>query len=119
MSHLGNKLKAKLEKYDMRKNRVNNKIKASNPDNRIVVTRSNMYIKAEIVDKNGNILACVSDKWLNWKTKSERAFAAWEALAKIISEKKLTKVVFDRNGYLYHGRVKALAEGIRKWGINL
>jgi large subunit ribosomal protein L18 len=35
-------------------------------------------------------------------------------LAKIISEKKLTKVVFDRNGYLYHGRVKALAEGIRK-----
>ena len=52
MSHLGNKLKAKLEKYAMRKNRVNNKIKSSNPENRVVITRSNLYIKAEVVDKN-------------------------------------------------------------------
>ncbi len=119
MSHLGNKLKAKLEKYAMRKNRVNNKIKSSNPENRVVITRSNLYIKAEVVDKNWNIVACISDKWLNWKTKSERAFAAGKSLAKIILEKKLNKVVFDRNGYLYHGRVKALAEWLRKWGVNL
>ena len=52
MSHLGNKLKSKLENYSRRKNRVNNKIKASNPENRIVVSRSNMYITAEIIDRN-------------------------------------------------------------------
>ena len=119
MSHLGNKLNAKLEKYAMRKNRVNNKIKASNPENRVVVTRSNMYIKAEIVDINWKTIASVTDKWANGKTKTERAFAAWEAIAKIILDKKLNKVVFDRNWYLYHGRVKALAEWIRKWGVNL
>lgn len=119
MSHLGNKLKSKLENYSRRKNRVNNKIKASNPENRIVVSRSNMYITAEIIDRNWNVVANISDKWLSWKTKTERAFSAGEALAKTILDKKLDKVVFDRNWYLYHGRIKAFAEWIRNWWVKL
>jgi ribosomal protein L18 len=49
MAQLSTKLKAKLEKYLNRKNRVNSKIKSHNPQNRVVITKSNMYIKAQVI----------------------------------------------------------------------
>ncbi|USN57662.1 MAG: hypothetical protein H6766_05685 [Candidatus Peribacteria bacterium] len=53
------------------------------------------------------------------KTKTERAFAAGQTLADLIKKAKVEKVIFDRNGYLYHGRIKAFADGIREGGIAL
>jgi large subunit ribosomal protein L18 len=64
-------------------------------------------------------LATITDKKAKGASKSERAFAAWEEFAKTIKTKKIETVIFDRNGHLYHGRIKAFAEGIRKGGINL
>ncbi len=51
------------------------------------------------------------------KSKTERAFEVGEKLAKAAKEKKITEVVFDRKGYKYHGRVKAVADGARKGGL--
>lgn len=119
MSQLSNKLKVKLEKYLNRKNRVNNKIKSHNPENRIVINKSNMYIKAQVLWADGKVLACITDKWAKWNTKTEKAFAAGEQLAKLMKDQKLESATFDRNWYLYHGRVKAFADGLRNWGIKL
>lgn len=117
MSHLTNKLKEKLRKYLRKKIRVNNKIKSQKPENRLIINKSNLYIQWQLIGADGKVLAMVTDKNLEWKSKSERAFAAGEKIAKTIKEQKIDSVVFDRNWYLYHGRVKAFADGVRKWGI--
>lgn len=119
MQNLKPTANSKLANFLRRKIRVNANIKASNPDFRIVVNKSNKYIKAQLLDKNGNVLGFVCDKDAKGETKSQKAQQAGQELAKIIKEKKLEKVVFDRNGYLYHGRVKAFADGIREGGVAL
>lgn len=119
MSHLTNKLKEKLRKYLRRKVRVNSKIKSQKPENRLIVNKSNLYVSAQLINADGKVLAIISDKKAKGKSKSERAFAAWEDMAKLIISAKIDSVVFDRNGHLYHGRVKSFADGIKKWGIKL
>jgi len=117
MSYLKNKLQEKLRKYMRRKHRVNTKIKAQNPQYRLLVQKSNLYVKAQIIDAEGKVVAMTSDKGSNWATKTDRAMAAWESFAAVLKEKWVSTIVFDRNGYRYHGRVKAFAEWVRKWGI--
>lgn len=76
-------------------------------------------MSAQIIARDGTVIAVASDLTLKVKgTKSEVAFAVWEALAKAAVAKKCETVVFDRNGFLYHGRVKQLAEGARAWWLN-
>lgn len=87
---------------------------------RVSVTRSNRYIRAQAVDdQKGHTIASFSEKNLEdvKGTKSERAFVVGENLAKALKSKKISSVVFDRGGYKYLGRVKALAEGARKGGL--
>ena len=90
---------------------------------RITVYRSAKHIYAQIIDdKKGSTLASFSDAKLklakNKKTsKSEKAFLVGEQLASLALKKKISRVVFDRGGYKYHGRVKSLAEGARKGGL--
>jgi len=119
MSHSSNKLKEKLRKYFRRKVRVNSKIKSQNHENRLIINKSNLYITAQLINKDGAVLANTSDKAAKGKTKSERAFSAGEQFAKVIKTQKIDSIVFDRNGHLYHGRVKSFADGIKKWGIKL
>ena len=119
MSHLTNKFKEKLRKYLRRKIRVNKKIKSQNPEARLVVNKSNLYIKWQVIAADGKVLAVITDKKAKGKTKSERAFAAGEQLAKDIKAQKISKIIFDRNWHLYHGRVKSFADWIRKGGIKL
>ncbi len=119
MQNLKPTTKGKLESFLRRKNRVNTHIKSQHPDFRIVVNRSNRYIKAQLLDKAWNVLGFVCDKELSWETKSQKAHQAWLALAKIIKDKNIEKVVFDRNGYLYHGRVKSFVEWIREGWVTL
>lgn len=119
MSHLSNKLKDKLAKYFRRKNRVNTKIKSQKPSNRLIINKSNLYIKGQLIDSDGKVLLSISDKSSKGKTKSERAFAAWEDMGKQIKSLKIDSITFDRNGHLYHGRIKSFADGIRNTGIKL
>lgn len=85
---------------------------------RLSIFRSNKYIYAQLIDDNsGKTLASGSSKGVKGKTMKDKAEAVGEALAKIAKEQKIEKVVFDRGGYVFTGRVKALAEGARRGGL--
>lgn len=105
-----------------RKKRVRTKIFGTNECPRLSVHISNKHIIGQIInDESQKTLIYVSDLNRDLKniggTKTEIAAKVGEILAKKAKEKKIKKVVFDRGGRLYHGRVKALAEGVRSGGL--
>lgn len=110
-------MKDVVKKFMGRKKRVNAKIKANYPDFRVIVDKSNKYMKAQVVDTTGNVVCHISDKDIKGTTKTDTAGKAGEALAALMKKKGIEKATFDRNWQLYHGRVKALADWIRTWGI--
>ena len=97
----------------VRKNVVGSAVKP-----RLAAFRSSQHIYAQIIDdKTGKTLVSVSDlKGIDGK-KSERAFKVGEQIAKEALKNKITEVVFDRGGFLYHGRISALAKGARTGGL--
>ena len=112
--------------YDKRKSRTRFRLKNSCTKNvRLSVFRSNTNIYAQIIDdeKQATLLASSSlDKELKKKVGEKTgniktATAVGSDIAKKAKEKGITEVYFDRGGYLYHGRVKALAEAARKEGL--
>ncbi|MDR0369977.1 MAG: 50S ribosomal protein L18 [Candidatus Peribacteria bacterium] len=119
MTYLKNKLIEKQRKYLRRKQRVNTQIKLATPEYRAIITKSNLYVKVDLITKDGKTIASCSDKGVKGATKIERAENAGIAFAETLKSKKVSTVTFDRNGYLYHGRVKAFAEGMRKGGITV
>lgn len=86
---------------------------------RLTVFRSNLQIYAQIIDDvAGKTLAAASSLGIKDKmTKKEQAAKVGELLAQKAQEAGITTVMFDRNGYLYHGRVKELADAARKGGL--
>lgn len=98
--------------------RTRNKIK-SNGRARVSVYRSNKYIFAQLIDDIKNVtIVGVSEKNIKTKgTKTEKAKALGLLLAEKAKAKKVTKIVFDRGSYAYHGRVKSVAEGLREGGL--
>jgi large subunit ribosomal protein L18 len=111
----------KQRKFINRKERVKARISKNVKYPRLSVYRSNKNIFAQIVDDNTEkTLVSCSNKKLKEKakTKTETAQLVGEELARLAKIKKITKVRFDRSGYKYHGRIKALAEGARKGGLN-
>jgi large subunit ribosomal protein L18 len=91
---------------------------------RLSVFRSSQHIYAQIIDDaKGVTIASAStlDAELKEKVKSSANIAAASAVGKLIAQRATSKgisaIVFDRGGYLYHGRVKALAEGAREGGL--
>lgn len=101
-----------------RQTRTRNKVKTSGRP-RVSVYRSNKYIFAQLIDDTKNVtIIGVSEKNLKTKgTKSEKAKALGLLLAEKAKAKKVTKIVFDRGSYAYHGRVKNVAEGLREGGM--
>ena len=100
-------------KYRIRKN-VNGT--AERP--RLSVFRSNKQIYAQVInDLTGNTLVSASSLGMEAMPKKEQAATVGELLGKKAVEAGISQVVFDRNGYLYHGRVKELADGARKGGL--
>ncbi|HHM21077.1 MAG TPA: 50S ribosomal protein L18 [Bacteroidetes bacterium] len=102
--------------------RVKSKIQGTAQRPRISVFRSNNEIYCQLVDdRKGHTLIAASslDKGVCDKkaTKVEQAKAVGKALAEKALAANITRVVFDRSGYLYHGRVKALADGAREGGL--
>ncbi len=86
---------------------------------RMSVFRSNKQIYVQIInDLEGKTLASASSLGMESMPKCEQAEKVGELVAKKALEAGVTAVVFDRNGYLYHGRVKQLADAARKGGLN-
>ena len=113
--------KIKREKRLGRHRRVRAKVKGTEKRPRLCVFRSNQHIYAQLIDDNkGKTLAAVSDLDLKAKTKKTKTDLAKEVgklIAKKAAAKKIETAVFDRAGYKYHGRVKALAEGAKEGGL--
>ncbi len=111
----------KLQKRLKIKRRIRAKISGSSELPRLSVFKSNKEIYAQLIDDNeGKTLASISsrDKSVNAKgTKVEVAAEVGKALAEKAKSAGIETVVFDRNGFVYHGRVKALADGAREGGL--
>ena len=106
----------------VRHKRIRSKISGTSAIPRLCVFRSNTGIYAQIIDDETRttlVSASSLDKDLNIKNGSnvEAAKVVGKAIAEKATKAKITKVVFDRGGYLYHGRVKALAEAARENGL--
>ena len=114
----------KINPKNKRLIRNRNKLKKVNIDRyRITVFKSLKNISAQIIDDkiNKTIVSASSmekDLKKDKKNKTDLAILLGEILAKSASEKKISKVFFDRGGYKYHGRIKALAESLRKNGLS-
>ncbi len=108
-------------KKQRRHNRVRAKMSGTNKIPRLCVFRSSKHISAQLIDdEKGKTLLFVNDLNLKLKkgqTKVDIAHCVGEEFAKQAKDKKIEQVVFDRGGYKYHGRVKALAEGARGGGL--
>lgn len=118
-------LKNRGERRIRKKARVRKKITGTSNRPRFTVFRSARHIYAQIIDDTqGKTIVSASSVSKALKEEVKGAVAGREicklvgkAAAKLALEKKITEVVFDRNGYLYHGRVKAVADGAREAGL--
>jgi len=116
-------IKIKQKRRFRRHKRVRAKIFGTKERPRLCVFRSakHIYAQLRIDDENGKTIISTSDlkfkKSKKEKTKKEKAFEVGKMIAEKAREIKIEKVVFDRGGYKYHGRVKALAEGARSGGL--
>ena len=110
----------KVQKRERIKRRVRGKISGSAELPRLSVYKSNKEIYAQLVDdKDGKTLASASSRGLNASgTKVEISAEVGKAIAEKAKAAGIENIVFDRNGFVYHGRVKALADGAREGGLN-
>ncbi len=101
------------------KKSIRGKISGSAQRPRMTVFRSNKQIYVQLVDDlTGTTLAAASSlKFTDKVAKKDQASKVGEIVAKKAQEAGITEVVFDRNGYLYHGRIKELADAARKGGL--
>ncbi|MFH1601988.1 MAG: 50S ribosomal protein L18 [Candidatus Shapirobacteria bacterium] len=107
-----------------RARKIRGRIKKLNRGRKLVVCRSNSHILGQIVDlpTGKTLLSVFSKTLLKKKDKTDKtkiAYLTGEEIARKALSLGIKKVVFDRSGYAYHGRVKALAEGARQGGLSL
>ncbi len=108
----------KLQRRNKIKARIRGKISGTAERPRLCVFRSNKQIYAQVIDDvAAKTLVSASSKGIEQGTKTEIAAQVGEAIAKKAIEAGITTVVFDRNGFLFHGRIKSLADGARKGGL--
>jgi large subunit ribosomal protein L18 len=114
----------KIEQRDRRKRRIRSKVAGTPERPRLSVFRSAKHIYVQVIDdESGQTLAAASTLTKDVKdgigeaNKSDAARKVGEAIAKACISKGVKKVVFDRGGYMYHGRISALADAARKAGL--
>jgi|OpeIllAssembly_1097287.scaffolds.fasta_scaffold477004_2 large subunit ribosomal protein L18 len=101
-----------------RKLRIRSRVTGTAAIPRLAVNRSNAQIYAQLInDEIHKTLLAASDLDIKKGTKTEKASLVGKKIAELALKKKIKKVVFDRSGYKFHGRVKALAEGAREGGL--
>ena len=102
-----------------RQKRVRAKIRGTEERPRLCVSRSLRYITAQLIsDDTGTVIDSASSKGSDKSGSVEGAKVVGQRIAELAKEKNISSVVFDRNGYLYHGRVAAVAEGAREGGLS-
>ncbi|MCE5331360.1 MAG: 50S ribosomal protein L18 [Bacteroidales bacterium] len=108
-----------LDRRTKIKAHIRHKVSGTALKPRLTVFRSNTQIYAQLIDDvNGVTLAAASSLGMKEKaTKIEQAAKVGALVAKVAQKAGITEVVFDRNGYLYHGRVKQLADAAREAGL--
>lgn len=108
----------KQERRNKIKTRIRGKVSGTAERPRMTVFRSNKQIYVQLVDDSeGKTLASASSKEIEEGTKTEVAAKVGQAIAEKALAAGITEVVFDRNGYLFHGRVKSLADAARNGGL--
>ena len=112
----------KVRKRLKRKGTIRKRIRGTAERPRLSVFRSNKYIYAQAIDDvAGRVLASISDRCKEIETegkkKRERARAVGAAIGAKLKDLNVERVIFDRNGFIYHGRVKEVAEGAREAGL--
>ena len=119
--------KSKYQIWQKKRQRIKYRIMQKNNGNlpRLVVYRSNVNIYAQLIDDEKNITVLSASSIDNDLKKSidkaanniERSKIVGKSIAEKIKDAKIERIIFDRNGYKYHGRIKALAEAIRSSDI--
>jgi len=112
--------KTKHEARVRRHSRVRKKVKGSTERPRLAVFRSNRHIYAQLIDdvQHATVVSA-SDREVDGEDPTARAKAVGELIASRAKEAGIERVVFDRGGRLYHGRVAALADGAREGGLQI
>jgi len=109
-----NVIKAKAKKRVQRKRRIRAKISGVAAKPRVSVFRSNRYISVQAIDDVASHTLCAANsKTLGLSANVEGATKLGEAFAATLKDAGITDIYFDRNGYLYHGAIKAFAEALR------
>ena len=120
------KTNIKRKSWIKKKSRTKKALGVLGKYHRLIVFKSNKHIYGQLIDDNAHatlLSASTKDKDLakdlaTISTKVEESKIVGYSLAEKIKSKKIDKIIYDRNGYRYHGRVKAIAEAIREKGIN-
>ncbi len=123
---MATKLALKSRKYNRRVRRVRAKVNGTPERPRLSVTKSLSHVYAQVIDDiNGVTLAFASSvskdikgRFEDKDNKTKRSFKVGQAIAELAKNKGIENVVFDRQGNRYHGRIKAVADGARKGGLN-
>lgn len=114
-----NRLLKKTQNLKLRKARVRSTVSGTTERPRLSVSISNMHISAQIIDdvKGVTLASATTVGQKLTGTMTEKAAAIGSEIAKNAKKAKVSKVVFDRNGRIYHGRIKALADAARAGGL--
>jgi large subunit ribosomal protein L18 len=108
----------KDEKRIRLKKKIRAKVSGNNERPRLSVFRSNKFIYAQVIDDTtGKTLVNANDVKMTKGTKSDRAKAVGESIGTACKKASITKVVFDRNGFKYTGRIKLVADAARTAGL--
>jgi large subunit ribosomal protein L18 len=111
-------MKRNIDSRKIRHKRLRAKIRGTSKRPRLSVFRSNKFVYAQIIDdEKGKILFSANDSKKKKGAKIESAKIVGKEIAKKAAEGKIKKIIFDRGGYKYHGRIKSLAEGAREGGL--
>ncbi len=107
------------DKRTRRHRRIRARISGTAERPRLAFFKSNRYVYAQVIDDTrGATLAAASSRTVKGKTMAEQAKLVGEAIAKAAQAKKVTKVVFDRGGFSYGGKVKVFANAARAAGLD-
>lgn len=118
MASINRHIEHKKNTWHHRRRRVRAKVYGVADRPRISVFKSNTTVYAQLIDdEQGVTITAASSRLEDGKTPSERAYAAGTRLADQAKTHKIKKAVFDRGGYIYTGRIRALADGAREGGL--